>query len=99
MDQAFLTGFSPAAIILAFFGGIALLVWVGYTCEQKKQELHHAERLKALEMGHPLPDAEVARVGAESNRVITIGAVCATVPPLVMGTAVLGTMLVLYKAE
>jgi hypothetical protein len=105
-----ITMFGTAAIILASCAGAALLKWVDMKRTAEDRQFAHAERLKALELGQALPDAEVARLKAESeflqasldatgNR--TAGAVAASilVPLIMAGSAVGGTALVLLFAE
>ena len=82
-------GIAGALGSLGFFGGIALLVWAGnkgeaekkklqHERELKQREMEHTERLKALELGQTLPDAEVAQA-PEPTRV-TAG--CMTFEPI-----------------
>jgi hypothetical protein len=105
-----LSVFGGALGIVALFGGIALLVWVTQKGEEQKRKLQaerdaqqrevaHVERMKALELGQPLPDADVARANAERTRARWIGIVGLVVP---LGTAGLGlvvTVLVLVLAH
>jgi hypothetical protein len=63
MDSCYVMGGLAGALgIFAFFAGIALCVWVGGKAEVEKRKLEaeklqmdHAERMKALEVGLPLP--------------------------------------------
>jgi hypothetical protein len=73
---------------LVFFGAIVLIVWIGSKSEEQKRQLAHAERLRSLELGQPLPDAEVARARAETVRVIFAGVVGVVVPLGLMGIAI-----------
>ena len=41
-----------AAVIL---GAVVAIVWLGIRSEQRKRELEHAERMRAIEAGRPLP--------------------------------------------
>jgi hypothetical protein len=66
MDSAFLVAIVGGGFV--FFGGIALVMWIDSKGKAHERELAHAERLKALETGQTLPDAEVARARAESSR-------------------------------
>ena len=70
-----LSGFAGAAILLAFFGGLALLVWASSRGEADKlklkaerQQFDHAEQMKALELGLPLPSTEIERLRSATNR-------------------------------
>jgi hypothetical protein len=102
--------FGIAAVILASCVGAALLRWVEFKRSAAERELAHQERLKALELGQPLPDAEVARLKAESealqanlnasgNRSAGAVAACIFVPLFMAGAAVGGTSLVLIFAN
>src|SRR5205823_5905816 len=99
--EMILGGIAGALGSLGFFGGIALLVWAGnkgeaekkklqHERELKQREIEHTERLKALELGQPLPDAEVARAQAERSRFRAAGLVAVLVP-LAMGGAAVGS--------
>lgn len=41
-----------AAVVL---GAVVAIVWLGIRAEQRKRELEHAERMRAIEAGRPLP--------------------------------------------
>jgi hypothetical protein len=108
MDVA-LGGFAGALGLFALFGGIALLIWVGNKGESEKRKLNHeaelqhrqlehAERLKALEAGFPLPDADLALARTERVRAGAIAAIGITVPVVTAGCAVAGSALVLANA-
>jgi hypothetical protein len=109
MDVA-LGGFAGALGLFGLFGGIALLVWVGNKGETEKRRLkhdeetqrrqmEHAERLKALERGFPLPDAELASALTERVRAGVAAGIGITVPAVAVGGAVAGTALVLSLAR
>ena len=99
MAEYALSGFAGAAGILAFFGGIALIVWAASRgeaekrkLEAEKQQLAHAERLRALELGQPLPDAEVARAVADRARARVAGCVGLLLPLGLVGAALATTL-------
>jgi hypothetical protein len=94
----------------AVLSGVALIVWVASSAELKKQQLQqerelrergfqHAERLKALEVGFALPDAELAFARAERIRAGVAAAIGIVVPVVAVGGAVAGTALVLSMAQ
>src|SRR5215472_1523088 len=108
MDVA-LGGFAGALGLFALFAGIALLVWVSNKGESEKRKLNHeaelqqrqlahAERLKALEAGFPLPDADLALASTDRIRAGVAGAIGIVVPVVTVGGAVAGTALVLAMA-
>ncbi len=104
--EVFLGGLAGGVGALGLFGGIALLVWVSNRTETEKKRVHeewqlkqrqieHAERLKALEAGHPLPDAAIAAARAEGRRAWAAATVGFAVPPAVFCLAVAATAVVL----
>jgi heme A synthase len=71
---------------------VMLAAVLAYRHERRKRELEHAERMKALEAGLPLPDAEVARARA-------VGLATTLIVVTAMASAALGTWLVLPRLE
>jgi hypothetical protein len=105
-----LGGFAGALGLIGLFGGLALLIWVGNKGETEKRRLkqelelqrrqmEHAERLKALESGLPLPDADLALARVEQVRAGVAAAVGLVVPVVTVGGAVAGTAIVLSMAQ
>jgi hypothetical protein len=98
MQELFVDGLSTsiAAVgcAVAFFGGIALIQWVVSKGEAQKRQLEHDLRLKALELGQPLPDADIARANAERSRAAAAGAIGILVPLFMAGAATGSTALV-----
>src|SRR5262245_55515355 len=103
-------GFAGAMAILAIFSGVALLIWVVNKAEAQKterehekakreQELAHAERMKALERGLPLPDAQIAQARAERIRARWGGIVAVAVPLGSMAMALAFTAIVMGAGE
>lgn len=96
MDTAF-AALASSAGILAFFGCIAFATWVDYRKKKEDRDTTHAERMRALELGVVLPDAEVAWAAADRSRARGAGAIGVLVPLLsavgaVVATAVLTTL-------
>jgi len=93
--------------ILIYFGlmVVLLLVWGAYTVqvklrkETRDRELAHAERMKALELGQPLPDAGALQAEAEMVRTRATAAVGVLVPLCMAASATGGTVLVFHWAE
>jgi hypothetical protein len=92
------------------FGGLALMIWVasraelqkrqlGQEREMKEREFEHAERLKALERGVPLPDADLAAARADTAWAVAAGLVAVVVPLVMVGTAVGATAIILALAQ
>lgn len=71
----------------AVFAGIAVLVWLDQRGKTQRRRLEHVERLKAIEAGVSLPDAEVARCQA-------LGAVGVAAVISSMSAAIIGTLCV-----
>jgi hypothetical protein len=101
---------SGALALGGLFGGLALIVWVASRADlQKKQllqerevkerEFQHTERLKALERGVPLPDADLAAARADTARAVAAGLVAVVVPLVMVGTAVGATVIILALAH
>jgi hypothetical protein len=63
-------------VALTLFGGIALCVWLDQRGKTKRRELEHVERLRALELGRPLEDAETARADALGSIGVSLGVTC-----------------------
>jgi hypothetical protein len=74
--------------MLSICGGAAIiylpLMWLAYRDLARKREKSHAERMRSLELGIPLPDAQVARFGA--LRWIGIGVPLASLSAAVAAT-------------
>jgi len=94
MDTSFWTTVSASIGAVAFFGGITAWVWIDSRNKRHERELKHAERLKALELGHSLPDAEIAKAGAELGHAWALGLTCTFVPLGLVGIALGATALV-----
>jgi hypothetical protein len=82
---------------LVAFALVALLARTYYVLESRRKEQQHLERMKSLELGLPLPDAEIARAKAESNRSSVTGAIGILVPLAAMCGAAGTTALLLAK--
>ena len=108
-----LEGFAIAAIVAAVavpgFPALAFAFWLIIKQTAQERSLKHAERLKALDLGQQLPDAEIAQLqaaneqltaqfNAVNNRLSTVTFLALAVPLIMMGAAVGGTALVLHEA-
>jgi hypothetical protein len=109
MDVA-LGGFAGALGLFGLFAGIALLAWVSnkgdsekrklnHEAEQQRRQLEHTERMKALEAGYSLPDADLAQAQTDRVRAGVAAGIGITVPVVIMGGAVAATALVLSLAN
>ncbi len=99
MANEFWIPLTTALGIVGFFGGIALLKWIEDRGNAREKELAHIERLKALELGQTLPNAEVARLKAIGSRAWAVGLTTLFVPLGMAGAAVGATALTFQRAE
>jgi hypothetical protein len=73
--------------------GITVIVFASIVTIRKEAHKHegaklaHAERLRAIELGQPLPDAEIARANAECSRARAAGTVGTVVPAIALSAA------------
>lgn len=85
---------------LVFFGGIGFLVWLDYRGKAKQRAIEHIERMKSLEVGLPLPDAEVANAEADRSRSRAAGTIGFAVPFVMSGAALAATLIMInYSYE
>src|SRR3954469_3075358 len=99
MENLIWTGVSAASVLLALFGGIALLMLIDGRYKAKERELAHAERIKASELGQLLPDADVAQAKSDASRTWARGLSAAVTSLGMAGAAVGATALVLQRGE
>jgi hypothetical protein len=82
---------------VAFFGFLALAIYLDYRKKKEETQAAHAERMKAIEMGFPPPDAEIQRAKAYASAAWAAGLVGLLVPIVVVSLAVIGTIIALQK--
>src|SRR5207249_730619 len=90
---------SAALALLALLSGLVLLTLINSRSKAKERELTHAERLRALDLGQPLPDAEVARAKSDASRAWARGLSAAAASLGMAGAAIAATALVLPHTE
>jgi hypothetical protein len=98
MDAALLL-FAVVGGGVVFFAGIAIVVLLDNRRKMQERGLVHAERMKSLELGMPLPDADIARASAESSRARAAGAVAILVTLTATGAGLGATALFLSLAR
>src|SRR5437588_943242 len=88
--------------LFLFCLGLALVGWVVGRVEMGKRkaealekERRHQERLRALELGFPLPEADVAHAQADARRATWAGVVGFLVPLGLAGLALGATAIIL----
>jgi hypothetical protein len=94
-----LAGLFGAIGALAFFGCIAFSVWVDYRKKKDRGERLHSERIKALELGYPPPDADIERAKAYASAAWAAGLIGLLVPIAVLGLTVGGTLFAVAHRE
>jgi len=99
MPENWPIGWGELVQILAFFGGLAVVVRLYYAGKLRMRRLEQAERLRALELGQPFPDTEIAWAQAETSRAAAIASVGLGVPLILAGAATAATMVILNEAE
>jgi hypothetical protein len=80
-------------LILLFLVLTVMALWV----ERTKKQLAHTERMKALELGQPLPDAAIARAQALGSRAWAAGTIGILVPLAMIGGGAWGTVFILHQ--
>ncbi len=90
MEQA-AYGLFGAVGTVAFFAFCAFAVWIDYRKKKEEREAAHEERMKSLELGRPLPDAEIERAKAYASAAWAAGLVGLLVPLAVVALTVTGT--------
>jgi hypothetical protein len=98
-------GFATGMAALAFFGCIAVCQWISARTEEQKRLLAHEARMRALELGKPLPEDESEPVvrptvlesyaRAEMSRARAAGTIGTLVPITLTGAAV-GTTAIVF---
>ncbi len=83
----------------AFFGSIAFTVWVEYRKNKNDRDAAHAERMKALELGLSLPDAEIERAKAYASAATSAGLVGILVPIAVLAVTLAGTIVAILNSK
>lgn len=94
-----LAGLFGAISTTAFFAFCAFAVWIDYRKKKDEREAAHLERMKALELGRPLPDAEIARANAYASAAWAAGLIGLLVPLVVVGLTVAGTIVAVLNLQ
>jgi hypothetical protein len=106
MDEQIISiALGSAAGVLAFFGGIALVVWAAHRGKLEelklradRQRFEHEEQMRALELGQVLPHAELARVQVDAARAGAAAVVGVLVPVCAFVTATITTLVDVHPA-
>jgi drug/metabolite transporter (DMT)-like permease len=101
MDENLIWIVASASVagILAFFGGIALVVWAAHRgkleelkLRAEKQRFEHEEQMRALELGQVPPHADLARMQTDAARAGAAAIVGVLVPVCMAVTATITTL-------
>jgi hypothetical protein len=98
MDHV-VAGLFGAVGSVALFGFLAFAVWIDYRKKKDERDAAHQERMKALELGHPPQDAEIARVKAYASAAWAVGLIGLLVPIVVAALAVAATIVAVLHHE
>ncbi|HEX5269266.1 MAG TPA: hypothetical protein VFW33_02200 [Gemmataceae bacterium] len=82
---------------VALFAFLAFAIWMDYRKKKDERDAAHAERVKALELGHPPMDAEIARARAYASAAWAAGVIGLAVPLVVIALTVIGTIVAVVK--
>lgn len=91
MESAFVGLFSAIGTV-AFFAFVSFAVWIDYRKKKDERDAAHTERMKALELGHPPFDAEIARAKAYASAAWAAGMIGLLVPVVVVLLTAIGTI-------
>lgn len=80
---------------MVFFGFIAFCVWIDYRKKKDERDAAHLERMKALELGFPLLDAEIERAKAYTSAAWAAGVIGLVVPIVLLSLTLAGTIVAL----
>jgi hypothetical protein len=92
-----IAGFLGSLGTVSFFGFCAFAVWIDYRKKKDERDAAHQERMKALEMGHPPFDAEIARAKAYASAAWAAGVIGLVLPIVVIVGAVAATIVAIFE--
>jgi hypothetical protein len=77
---------------LALFGFLTFAVWIDYRKKKDERDAAHQQRMRALELGHAPPDAEIERAKAFASAAWAAGLIGILVPLAVVSLTVAATI-------
>ena len=77
---------------VAFFAFVSFAVWIDYRKKKDERDAAHQERMKALELGFPPPDAEIERARAYASAAWAAGLIGLLVPIVLLALTVAATI-------
>jgi hypothetical protein len=84
---------------VALFSFLTFAVWIDYRKKKDERDVAHQERMKALELGHPPQDAEIARARAYASAACAAGVIGLVVPLVVVLLAAIGTIVAVVHCD
>jgi hypothetical protein len=69
VDTTISVGLAMGILAFGAAGGLALLLWVRRSGDAQRREHRHQQEMKALEVGMPSPQAQLAEAQNESTRI------------------------------
>lgn len=95
--QPLAAGFFGALGSIAVFAFLSFCVWIDYRKKKDDRDASHQARMKALELGYPPLDAEVARVKAYASAVWAAGLIGLLVPMVLLSFTFAGTVVAMLS--
>jgi hypothetical protein len=83
----------------SLFACIAFAVWIDYRRKKDERDAAHAERMRALELGHPPPDADIERAKAYASAAWAAGLIGLLVPLAVLFLTFVGTLVAVLSRQ
>jgi succinate dehydrogenase/fumarate reductase cytochrome b subunit len=90
--DSIMTGLCGVVGTITVFAFCAYAVWIDYRKKKDESEANHRERMKALEMGCPPLDGEIARAKAYASAAWAAGIIGLVVPFVVVSLTVAATI-------
>jgi hypothetical protein len=82
-----------------FFAFCAFAVWIDYRTKKDESDAAHRERMRALELGCPPLDGEIARAKAYASAAWAAGLIGLLVPLVVVGLTIAATIVAVLNAS
>jgi hypothetical protein len=97
--ESTMVALSGAVSSTAFCAFLAFAVWLDYRKKKDERDAAHEERMKALELGHKPPDAEIERANAYRSAAWAAGLIGLLVPLAVVSLTLAGTIVAVLNHQ
>jgi hypothetical protein len=97
--ESSIIGLFGAVGTMAFFAFLACAVWLDYRKKKGERDAAHQERMRALELGYPPFDAEIARATAYASAAWAVGLIGLLVPLAVVSLTVVGAIVAVLNKQ